>query len=93
MIAFMRRPESPTAPAVVVSALGLPAVIRFVGNRLSMTTAGGTTSYTYDDNYRLIRATRPDGSYTDYAYDAAGNRTQMTATTGGTSETPPTPMT
>ncbi len=43
-----------------------------VGNRLTRTDAGSTTSYTYDTNHRLTRA--GDASFT---YDANGNLTGM----------------
>jgi len=52
------------------------------GNRLSMTTPQGTTSYTYDGDNRLLSASytgivAPDESY---AYDGAGNRTNFNGT-------------
>ena len=36
---------------------------------------------------RLVRVTEPDGAQVSYAYDAAGNRTSLTATVGATSLT------
>ena len=45
------------------------------GNLLCETSARGTTSYTYDADGRLLKASEPDGKVTGYTYDAAGNRT------------------
>ncbi len=38
---------------------------------------GLTTDYEYDDQYRLIKVSRPDGTIINYTYDEAGNRTSM----------------
>jgi RHS repeat-associated protein len=35
-----------------------------------------TTGYTYDTSGRITRVTQPEGNYTQYTYDARGNRTQ-----------------
>ncbi|MCX7013824.1 MAG: hypothetical protein NTW86_14945 [Candidatus Sumerlaeota bacterium] len=55
------------------------------GNRTKLAyTHGGstaTTTYLYDDNYRLTKSTK-DGTDTTYQWDAAGNLTHK-ATTGG----------
>jgi YD repeat-containing protein len=48
------------------------------GNRTSMTTLAGITSYTYDDIGQLTGVTYPDGRVVTYAYDAAGNRVSVT---------------
>ena len=40
----------------------------------------GTTSYAYDDLYRLTGVIYPDGEQVTYAYDPMGNRTAMTST-------------
>ena len=45
------------------------------GNRLTMTTAAGVTSYGYDALNQLTGVTYPGGRHVTYAYDAAGNRT------------------
>jgi RHS repeat-associated protein/uncharacterized repeat protein (TIGR01451 family) len=45
------------------------------GNRLTMTTAAGLTSYDYDALNQLTGVTYPGGRHVTYAYDAAGNRT------------------
>jgi len=45
------------------------------GNRLTMTTAAGVTSYNYDKLNQLTGVTYPGGRRVTYAYDAAGNRT------------------
>ncbi|MCL5256687.1 MAG: hypothetical protein M1319_02690, partial [Chloroflexi bacterium] len=55
-----------------------------VGNRMVMTDTSGTTSYTYDDLYRLTGVTYPDSSSTSYEYDPVGNRTVMTTSLGTT---------
>lgn len=51
------------------------------GNRTSMTTLAGTTTYEYDVIGQLIGITYPGGRYMTYAYDEAGNR--MTVTDDG----------
>ena len=60
------------------------------GNTTSMTDAEGrTTSYTYDADNRLVGITYSDGTTpaVAYAYNADGERTQMTDGTGTTSYT------
>lgn len=42
----------------------------------------GTTTYKYDALGRVIEVLYPDGSKITYAYDAAGNRTQVARTAG-----------
>ena len=44
----------------------------------------GTTSYTYDNLYRLTQVTYPDGEPVTYAYDPMGNRTSLISTVAGT---------
>jgi RHS repeat-associated protein/uncharacterized repeat protein (TIGR01451 family) len=44
------------------------------GNMTSETNAGGTTTYEYDAENRLIRVTTPMSGTWEYAYDALGNR-------------------
>ena len=39
---------------------------------------GRTTSYQYDTQTRLTRATSPEGNYTQYSYDARGNAVSIT---------------
>ncbi len=43
----------------------------------SMTTLDGTQTYGYDPLGQLTSVTYPDGQVVNYAYDAAGNRTQV----------------
>ena len=38
---------------------------------------GSTTTYVYDNNYRLISASYPWGDTVEYEYDAVGNRLAM----------------
>jgi len=40
------------------------------------------TTYKYDTLGRVVEVDYPDGSIIKYAYDAAGNRTQVTKTAG-----------
>jgi len=54
-----------------------------VGNRLTMQDLDGTTTYGYDDLYRLTDVTYPDGEAVAYGYDTMGNRTVMTSTVSG----------
>lgn len=57
-----------------------------VGNRLAMEDVGGTTSYAYDELYRLTGVTYPNGETVTYTYDAMGNRlTTVSSSTGATS--------
>ncbi|MBM4460396.1 MAG: DUF11 domain-containing protein [Chloroflexi bacterium] len=44
------------------------------GNRTSMTTLAGTTSYQYDAIGQLVDVTYPNGRHMVYTYDAEGNR-------------------
>jgi RHS repeat-associated protein len=53
------------------------------GNVTSLVTAGGEHRYAYDALSRLVSWTAPNGTVTEYAYDAAGNLTRK----GGTSYT------
>ncbi|MEK7677502.1 MAG: RHS repeat-associated core domain-containing protein, partial [Verrucomicrobiota bacterium] len=54
------------------------------GNRRSMTTATGVTSYEYDALNQLTGVTYPGGRHVTYAYDAAGNRTVVNDTGANT---------
>ncbi len=54
-----------------------------VGNRSQMVDSEGTTDYSYDGLYRLSGVSYPDGTSTQYRYDAMGNRTTMTSTVNG----------
>lgn len=56
--------------------------------RLLRTTEPGSTApsiQTYTADGHVARQTLPDGTYTDYLYDAAGNQTQSTRSNGGVS--------
>ena len=46
-------------------------------NVIRKETDQGTWNYEYDPLSQLIRSTAPDGSVTEYAYDKAGNRTEV----------------
>ncbi len=50
-----------------------------LGHISSMTDESGTWYYTYDSQGQLVGAVAPDGFSTQYAYDAAGNRTKVTS--------------
>jgi RHS repeat-associated protein len=58
-----------------------------VGNRTQMVDLSGTTTYAYDDLYRLTGVTYPNDDEVSYAYDADGNRTCMTVNSTPTSYT------
>ena len=45
-----------------------------------MTDMRGTTTYEYDDLYRLTQATYPDGNDESYTYDGVGNRLTKSGT-------------
>ncbi|MCM8813406.1 MAG: hypothetical protein NC924_05645 [Candidatus Omnitrophica bacterium] len=70
--------------SLVYTAVGGAALRSFVytydnvGNCLTMDSAQGQTTYTYDDNYRLVSAALPGVALTTYAYDTMGNRTAVT---------------
>ncbi len=51
-------------------------------NILSVTTPQGVTSYTYDGADRVTSLTNPDGSGITMTYNAGGQRTRMTDSTG-----------
>lgn len=55
----------------------LGAALSFAGQATA-----GTTTYKYDALGRVIEVLYPDGSKITYAYDAAGNRTQIARTAG-----------
>ncbi|MBA4601052.1 RHS repeat protein, partial [Thermoactinomyces mirandus] len=57
------------------------------GNITSITPKSGTTTYEYDELDQLIKETAPDGTITEYTYDAAGNRTSKKVTSDGTTTT------
>jgi RHS repeat-associated protein len=48
-----------------------------VGNCTAMTDTLGVTRYVYDDLYRLVSVSDPITGTVSYAYDLAGNRTQL----------------
>jgi RHS repeat-associated protein len=50
------------------------------GNRVSMTTASGSTIYAYDAMNQLIAVTYPNGRQVAYTYDSSGNRTAVNDT-------------
>jgi RHS repeat-associated protein len=47
-----------------------------LGNKLTDTTAAGTTRYTYDTAGRLLSTTTPSNAVTSFEYDAAGQMTK-----------------
>jgi len=53
-----------------------------VGNRLTMSDLQGTTTYQYDDIYRLVSADYPDDSDSSYTYDKVGNRKIWSSASG-----------
>jgi RHS repeat-associated protein len=50
------------------------------GNRLSMTTMAGITTYAYDGLSQLTAVAYPGGRHVSYAYDPLGNRTTVNDT-------------
>lgn len=57
------------------------------GNLISETGADGTTDYEYDYLERLVKVMEPDGTVTQYAYDAFGYRNAVSVSTPNGSET------
>jgi len=55
------------------------------GNRLSMNTDTGITTYEYDALNQLTRVVYPSGRWATYAYDASGNRTEVKTSSTSTS--------
>lgn len=54
---------------------------------IALAQAAGTSTYTYDDLYRLTRVEHTNGSVTTYSYDNLGNRTTVTVAPGSTGGT------
>ena len=52
------------------------------GNLRTRTQGGGTTTYSWDSNDRLVRVDLPDGSYVAYTYDSMDNRVSRRGTDG-----------
>ncbi|HIE02850.1 MAG TPA: hypothetical protein EYP59_21640 [Thiotrichaceae bacterium] len=48
-----------------------------VGNRKTMTDSHGTTTYRYDNRYRLIKEVKPNQVVLEYGYNKAGNLTSF----------------
>ncbi|MBU1737102.1 MAG: chitobiase/beta-hexosaminidase C-terminal domain-containing protein [Proteobacteria bacterium] len=67
----LTRVEYPIGDAVTTAET---MVYDLVGNLLSFTNADGTTTYSYDQNYRLLLKTDPDSATFSYTYDAEGKR-------------------
>jgi RHS repeat-associated protein len=63
-----------------------PVTIRYTydasGNRASMTTPWGSTTYAYDTLNHLTSITNPRGEIVTFTYDATGRRTKMTYPNG-----------
>jgi RHS repeat-associated protein len=77
-----RTAQCPTPPCV--GAADVAFTYTASGRRETATDARGVTSWTYDDRDRLASLTYPDLRTLEYAYDANGNRTTLTATIPGT---------
>jgi RHS repeat-associated protein len=54
------------------------------GQRNTITDALGTTTFIYDNRYRLKSEIKPDGKTISYEYDVVGNRTKITIPSGST---------
>lgn len=57
------------------------------GNPVSMNTLEGTYQYEYDQTGQMTRVTYPDGQFTNYSYDAVGNRISSIENTNTTAYT------
>nr|WP_308420319.1 hypothetical protein [Kroppenstedtia guangzhouensis] len=57
------------------------------GNITQVKDSKGTTTYVYDELEQLVKETRPDGTVTEYTYDATGNRLKQKVTQGDKSTT------
>jgi RHS repeat-associated protein len=64
------------------TAFSQTATLDNAGERIALSDSWGQTSYGYDQDGRLTSAGYPDGSSEADQYDAAGNRTVITATVG-----------
>jgi len=53
-----------------------------LGNRISMTDESGRSTYSYDENNRLVSITKNSKSNIAYTYDAVGNVTSVTDPSG-----------
>ncbi|MFT4955416.1 MAG: RHS repeat-associated protein [Brevundimonas sp.] len=65
-------PGTPVSSTVAVSNQSTGRLTSFRNEALQ------TTSYEYDSQRRLARATHPEGNHTQYAYDSRGNVTSVT---------------
>ncbi|PTM59264.1 DNRLRE domain-containing protein [Desmospora activa] len=57
------------------------------GNITRLKDSKGTTTYVYDELEQLTKETRPDGTVTEYTYDATGNRLTKKVTKGSNTTT------
>jgi len=64
-----------------LSAASTAAILLLFLSMSSALAQSGTVTYTYDSLGRVVDAAYPDGTCLAYSYDAAGNRTQYTAST------------
>ncbi|CAM3374580.1 YD repeat-containing protein [Asticcacaulis taihuensis] len=77
-------PKNVVCKAIFVSARVAISAVLCAGMLWGTSASAGNTTYQYDALGRVIKVTYPDSKQICYAYDSAGNRTQVNRQATGT---------